>query len=165
MNKNNKIFRTISNNYPQLDWNQNADQRDIFDIKRCHWGQLKLFYSELEFLTIVSKYYDHKECILVYVGSAPGHHIAYFRKLFQDLHMILYDPAPFIVKQDEYIEIHTKEEGYFTDETVAEVLKNPKIKGKHILFISDIRITDPDDRFERNVFNDMIKQKMGYKSW
>lgn len=153
----NPIFRIISDDYPQLDWN--TGNRNVLDLKRCHWGQLKLFYSELEFLTLVSKYYKLSECVLVYVGSAPGHHITFFRKIFPELHMILYDPAKFAVNPDEFIEIHTGKEGFFTDDSISEVLQNPKIQNKKILFISDIRLGAMGDEFEKNVFNDMLRQQ------
>jgi hypothetical protein len=154
----NKIFRTIDNNYKTLKWD--PTMADKYDLKRCHWGQLKLFYSELEFFTICSKFYDLSTCVAVYVGAAPGHHISMFRKLFPDLHFILYDPANFAISSDKFIEINTGSKGFFTDNTINEVLK--KTIGKKVLFISDIRLVSHENNkesFENDVFSDMIKQQ------
>ena len=63
------------------------------NLSNTHWGQLKLFTSELLFLT---HYYDPSEVKdLVYVGAAPGEHFTVLCKLFPSLHFHFYDSADF----------------------------------------------------------------------
>jgi hypothetical protein len=116
-----KFFRTITDNYPQLDWD--TKNKNYLDLKRCHLGQLKLLYSEIEFLTIASKFYDLSKCVVLYIGSAPGHHIVYLQKLFPEIEWILYDPADFFIKENDHVEIHSGKDGFFTDDTIKEVKK------------------------------------------
>ena len=143
-------------------WKDSILERNVLDINRCHWGQLKLFYTELEFLTIcLERGYDLSECVCVYVGSAPGDHIPLLEKLFPSLHWLLYDPAHFNAKKNNKVDIFSGDEGFFTDETVAKVLAHPFVKGnkkgkkRHILFISDIRKTTE----EETIFEDMLSQQ------
>ena len=57
-----------------------------------HWGQRKLLFSEIEFLTL----YGHLAKTVVYAGAAPGTHINYLSKeLFPEHKWVLVDPAPF----------------------------------------------------------------------
>lgn len=160
------LFRLLTPNYPQIGWYQGL--RNDFDFDRCHWGQLKLFYTELEFLTLVNQQMPLNQCVLVYVGAAPGHHTVFLRKLFPELEMILYDPKPFVKElfEDKGVEIHTGEvkpgegEGYFTDDKIKDVLANPRVQGKKILLISDIRASIEDEvEFEKGVFDNMIWQQ------
>ncbi len=61
-----------------------------------HIGQLKLFLSEVEFLTERLK--SHKDnVIMVYAGSSPCHHASYLSKMFPGLKMVLIDPAEHLV--------------------------------------------------------------------
>ena len=152
-----RIFRTLTSKYPYKEYHPDDKK---FTINACHWGQLKLFYTELEFLAICSKYYDMAKCVVVYVGAAPGNHTEFLTKLFPELHWILYDPAKFFIERSDKIEIFTGRDGYFTDATVEQVKKNKRTHGKHILFISDIRMGNDDkDEFEIGVWNDMIQQQ------
>ncbi len=56
-----------------------------------HWGQRKLFMSEIEFLTKYSIPGD----IVLYVGSAPGIHTYFLSLFFPFLNFILFDPSEF----------------------------------------------------------------------
>ena len=76
----------------------------------CHIGQKKLLFSEIYFLTIVSKYVNINDCILVYVGASPGSHINILNKLFPDLYFVLYD----------------KKEGFFNDSKIDYLLELKK---------------------------------------
>jgi len=65
-----------------------------------HWGQRKLFFSELEFfLRYTSSRLPQpgKEVLqqVVYAGAAPGIHTNYLSDLFPGLRFHLVDPAPF----------------------------------------------------------------------
>lgn len=153
----NKIYRTIEDNSPYKEYDHS---QQVTTLNTCHWGQLKLFYTELEFLTICSKYFDMSKCVVVYIGSAPGHHTGFLTELFPELHWILYDPAPFVIKESNKVQIFTDKDGFFTDDTVAHVKNNKRTHGKHILFISDIRLKDNDeDKFEGKVWDDMLNQQ------
>ena len=60
----------------------------------AYWGQRKLLFSEIQFLTNVSSYnVPLNQCVLVYIGAAGGAHIPFLAKLFPQLRMILYDPG------------------------------------------------------------------------
>jgi hypothetical protein len=122
----------------------------------CHWGQLKLFYSELEFLTICSNKLSLNECVIIYVGAAPGTHIDYLRDYFPEPYWILYDPARFHIKNSDKVSIFTERKGFFNDSSVSDVLSHPFVlKSKYILFISDIRV----DTKEENIFKEMLDQQ------
>ncbi len=41
----------------------------------CHWGQRKLFLTELEFFSLFLN--ESQEGTVIYVGSAPGTHLFY----------------------------------------------------------------------------------------
>jgi len=141
-----------------------------------HWGQRKLLLSEIEFLTK----YGMDDCIVIYIGAAPGSHTYELTKMFHTIYpnmsYILIDPAPFnkklteISSLKEYERIEKKEPNitiineYFTEELITD-LKNNYINGKNILFISDIRRgdiqTDDNDTIEEDIKKDMELQKLG----
>jgi len=60
--------------------------------KSLHVGQYKLFISEIRFI----QQYAPKDIpfILIYAGSAPGHHDAFLANMFPNMKMILIDPMP-----------------------------------------------------------------------
>jgi Poly A polymerase regulatory subunit len=117
-----------------------------------HWGQRKLFISELEFLSLYSNPGD----LVVYAGAAPGTHTNFLSELFPNLTFFLVDPSPFIAKETDKIKI---KQSFFTDETCKESSK----MNKSILFISDIRTGDPyklsNVEVEKSIKNDMEMQK------
>lgn len=65
------------------------------DVKSAiHWGQRKLIISEIQFLSIFCE--PHTSYHIVYVGSAPGTHIAFLDELFASRHTWeLIDPGMF----------------------------------------------------------------------
>jgi len=96
-----------------------------------HWGQRKLLFSEIEFLTL----YGDKGCTIVYAGAAPGTHIKYLsEELFPDVNFVLVDPAPFDVKETDKIKIIND---FYTDELAMKYSK--KNGYDKLLFVSDIR--------------------------
>jgi hypothetical protein len=97
-----------------------------------HLGQLKLFMSELMFL---SRMVEDGDETVVYAGAAPGHHIAMLAKMFPDNKFELWDPRRFKVELLDNIETH---QDFFTDE-VADSYAKRRENGEKILFISDIR--------------------------
>ena len=56
-----------------------------------HSGQRKLLNVEIEFITR----YVSQDCIVVYVGAAPGHHHRILEILFPFVFFVLYDPRGF----------------------------------------------------------------------
>lgn len=59
-----------------------------------HWGQRKLFLSELYFLTKYSKLGK----VVIYAGAAPGTHIEYLATLFPEHIFLLVDPCHYDIK-------------------------------------------------------------------
>jgi Poly A polymerase regulatory subunit len=97
-----------------------------------HLGQLKLFMSELMFL---SKMITTGTETVVYAGAAPGHHISILASLFPNSKFELWDPRQFKLKMLDNIKTNV---GFFTNE-VADSYAERREKGEDILFISDIR--------------------------
>ncbi len=116
---------------------------DLSDLLRCepyhrralefkpqlHWGQLKLFLTEVEFLTLVTqqaqrtdrapptgqdqKLNKETRIILIYPGAAPGNHTNYLHTMFPDMEFHLYDLQKFATKPNSKIKLY---EQYFTDD-------------------------------------------------
>jgi cap2 methyltransferase/cap3/cap4 methyltransferase len=97
------------------------------------FGQLKLFLSELLFLTKIYK--DDKDKIVLYVGAASGEHINKLIELFPNFEYHLYDPRKIQVKESDNVKIFQK---FFTDEDAKKYKEN----GNNIFYISDIRNMD-----------------------
>lgn len=138
-------------------------RRRKFEWKEpLHWGQIKLFSVEMEFLTT----YGHLANLVVYAGAADGRHIPFLANIFKNHHFSLWDPAPMYegYKTLPNIEFHQE---LFTDNIAHKFAdaKNP------ILFISDIRsmpegfdygnmTPDLDEEIEEDVKRDMQLQKV-----
>lgn len=118
-----------------------------------HWGQRKLLIGELEFLIKFVKYAKAKYKV-VYAGAAPGQHISLLAELFPNCNFYLYDPAPFMLKEEgENVYIFQEP---FTDETAKTYSKY-----KRLLFISDVRTKTEGSRYptDEDVVNDMMMQQ------
>lgn len=132
-------------------------------LTNCHWGALKLFYSEIEYLTIVSNYIDisKSNCLIVYIGAQPGWRIKYLYvdKYFPNTNWLLYDPLRFDIESSNEIIIKTGDDGWFSDDKIAEVLSIAK--SRKIVLISDIRMTNDDNEYENEklIYGDMLKQQ------
>lgn len=100
---------------------------------RCHFGQLKLFVSELDFLLSALETPDEK-ALVVYAGAAAGHHIPILVKMFPNTIWHLYDKSPFhsTVLNIPRVKLFRR---LFDDGIAAEYRRE---KGK-LLFVSDIR--------------------------
>lgn len=130
-----------------------------FKMNNCHWGQIKLFYSELEFLLLVSKYINIDECLILYVGAADGFRLKhlFIKSFFPNIKMLLYDPKPFRIEESEQIIIKTGTDGFFSDDKIDEVLKIAN--NRKLLFISDIRISDEDKKTRESIIYDNIMEQ------
>jgi hypothetical protein len=127
-----------------------------------HWGQFKLLISEIMFLTY---YWNPKEVpkpIVVYPGSAAGHHIYVLSQLFETVQFHLYDKHPnkksaFDPRLIERPNI-TIFDKYFEDEEI----KKYKLRND-IFFISDIRNLsyggENKDESEQVAYQDLMLQR------
>ena len=140
-----------------------------------HWGQRKLFLSEIEFLTLYSYPGDY----VIYAGAAPGSHVNFLAEsLFPSLHFILIDPAPFDayeVIDDARIPTNGSVkiiQDFFTDDmakTYFEELVSKSSssssscsKAFRVLFISDVRRIESgmeEDEKEDTIIQDMRMQE------
>lgn len=128
------------------------------DVKKSHQtihiGQLKLFLSELQFLTNTIDM--SKKYIIVYAGAAPSNHTALLFRYFNNIKFILVDPNQFSVIPYKHIKpvafksindmpsfgsipdisiINT----LFTDDTAKSSALLAENHNCILLFISDIR--------------------------
>lgn len=116
-----------------------------------HWGQRKLLFSEIEFLTL----YGDPSCLVIYAGAAPGNHIPFLSELFPDYHFVLVDPAPFNIESTDNIKVV---QDYFTEDLA--VTYSRQCKGL-CLFISDVRSVDinmEDSEKADRIVKDMERQ-------
>jgi hypothetical protein len=109
------------------------------DSKKIKWGstdfeydgQRKLLLNEVLFLTK----YGHLSDTVLYIGSAPGHHIPIVATMFPKHKFELWDPAPFAIReqylQNSNIELFKQP---FTEKTAL------LYRGRNVLLISDLRI-------------------------
>jgi hypothetical protein len=130
--------------------------------KSCHWGALKLLYSEIEFLVLASKYIDINECLVLYVGAQPGYRLKhlYMKHFFPKIHMLLYDPMPFDIPESDQIIIKTGPDGWFDDDKIEEVLSIAN--GRKILYISDIRLNDDDAYTKESLIHDDLQKQQAW---
>lgn len=132
--------------YSQLD----KTKRMTFDeaVNACtkmHNGQLKLFYTELLFLTKCASKGD----TVLYVGAAEGYHTGLMASLYPDLTFSLWDSRPFDIEMRSNIQLNNR---YFTDDDAKALSKS----GKNILFICDIRDLDIGNSKDDSVKMDKI---------
>jgi hypothetical protein len=146
-----KFKRILDKNSPKLNY-YNINESSLNNIA-CHLGQRKLLYTEIEFLTIISKENNLSNYLIVYIGSAKGFHIPVLHKLFPNTKFLLIDPAPFYSNLFNHPDIYIIKNMYFDDDKIDEVLKIAD--GKKIIFISDIRV----DTKEENVLKDNHNQQ------
>jgi hypothetical protein len=163
--KQSKIIRTLTPKSPELFYQNNEHYRDIFQLNRCHWGQLKLFYTELEFISLCAEKINLADAVVVYIGACPGDHLELVHEFFPDLHWILYDPRPCKMKSGPYFEVHNGNDGLFNDASIQQVFNSPFMNGtngkRKILLITDLRTRNlgSNKEFEDAVFGDMINQQ------
>ena len=150
-----KYFRSFSKTYPKYDYLNNKE-KIVMNPVGCHDGQRKLLYSEIEFYTELSKFYNLNEILVVYVGSGQGIHEPIIFDMFPELDFFMCDPSKFDFNHKL---IYDKTRFYFlkdyyTDQSYKIVEQFNK-KNKKIAFICDIR----EDNNELDVFNNMKSQQ------
>ncbi len=115
--------------------------------RQLHWGQLKLFLTEIEFINLaITRYGRDSKFYVLYVGAAPGNHTTELVNMYNNfgisVYFDLWDGNPFVCRPiPGRIEIH---ELLFFDKNALEYKKklaNLRIDGKKpvVLLISDIR--------------------------
>lgn len=98
-------------------------------------GQRKLLAMEIKFLTK----YGHLSDTVLYVGSAPGHHLLDLIGCFPSIKKwIFYDPSYTNIGKKNNIDIEIHKTMFTTEHS-------KKYKDKKILFISDIRSYESQD--------------------
>lgn len=119
---------------------------DKMPIPKTHIGQLKLFFSELHFLTKCSKM---KDGTILYVGAACGYHVNYLAKMFPKMMFELWDPSKFEVDETKNVKIYNR---FFNDGT-AKMYKNRK----NLLFVCDMRNLDIATTLKNNLIDKNTK--------
>lgn len=147
----------ISKDSPKLDYYRRKDE-----VKTSvHWGQRKLFISEILFLTFFHDPNKVPNPIILYVGAAPGTHIKYLSELFPECIFHLYDPAKFDSHLHNLNNVYIHQQ-FFTDED-AKTWANRN----DVYFISDIRTANPEtmgeQEVEQHINEDMDSQKRWYE--
>eukprot|EP00961_Rhodomonas_salina_P115563 1555541-Rhodomonas_salina.1 len=154
--------RLLTDKIPRKPYERGQGRNGI----RRHFGQMKLFLSEVEFLTL----YAARDDIVVYAGAADGRHFPFLYYLFPCIsEWFLYDPHKFhtgvyrLANKDSNIQINWHRPhrgdstyGFFTDEDASALCNYAERKGKRILFVSDIR---RDARNDKEIIIDMMMQQ------
>ena len=157
------FFRLLEDDFPEEKYKPREKDEDRTTV---HYGQRKLFLSEVEFLTnVCSEIPDKsfKKLVVIYAGAAPGIHIGFLSEMFPFIRFVLIDPAKFQVETSEKIEIYQE---YFTDEMALRFKEDYSDYLR--LFISDIRRFGPgtkltDEEVESEILEDMNHQMNWYK--
>lgn len=150
--------------FRKLDYIINKHINDIYlykynynntNVNNIHWGQVKLFYSEVEALVKISKTHNLKDLLILYVGAASGDHLHFILRMFPEINLLLYDPREFNkdLYNDKRVIIKSGEKGWFNDDKIDEV---KKIAGsRKIFYITDIR----REVNEKMILEDLIIQQ------
>lgn len=157
------FVRILTDEFPEKKYVPKGKEEDRTSV---HFGQRKLFLSEVEFLTNccaeISMEKIFKKIILIYAGAAPGLHLKLLSQMFPFIQFILIDPAKMCFESNEKINI--KQE-YFTNELALNLME--EFNDEIILFISDIRRFGPgakltDAEIENEIIEDMRNQMNWY---
>ncbi|XWV25695.1 hypothetical protein QJ857_gp0020 [Tupanvirus soda lake] len=124
----------ITYKYSQIANNHRTSYKKSLELckgkVKLHLGQLKLFFTELLFLTIHARKNDR----VLYVGAAPGYHITKLAALFPEVNFDLWDPRQFEVESRPNIRLFNY---FFTDDAAHTYTQNKE----RILFMCDMRTT------------------------
>lgn len=118
-------------------------------LPRSGRGQLKLFFSELDFLTR----HANDDDVVFYAGACPGNHLYSLTQFFPKVTFHLYDPRPgFDQRLHELDNVSVNVEPFDSNRVPQSE------HGKYIL-LSDIRNTSYNSRAsaaERHIFEQMV---------
>lgn len=164
----NKVPRNPNLENPEYSFSEVEFPRTV-----CHWGQRKLFLTELDFIL---RYSDPDDTV-IYIGAAPGHHLSFLAELLPDINFHLYDRNSFSPSLGNLIQSESRDgkqirevvlkHTYFEEDTIYDYVDDEKYEGK-ILFLSDIRTADTtnDERHisEMKIAKDMKLQMEIYEA-
>ena len=102
--------------------------------RAVHNGQLKLFLTELQFLTMYLKS-NNDPCYVVYAGSAPSHKLGMLMALFPKTKFVLIDPAEHLIE-------------YLAESGVRETQYSPNRVDDQLYFWAA-----DDDKFRKRIGN------------
>lgn len=118
--------------YSQIPNNRRISYKKSLELckkkRKLHLGQLKLFFSELIFLSLYAK----PNYLVIYVGASPGYHITKLADMFPDTQFDLWDPRKSEVEKRPNIRVYTE---FFSDDIARKYVDT----NEKILFICDIR--------------------------
>lgn len=149
--------------YSQLSKNNVITYEEAIDLcfnekegpQNIYLGQLKLFFTELFFLTKCAKSGNK----VLYVGAAPGYHTTMLADLFPDIDFDLWDPRKFETEERPNIRTYND---FFTDTSAKTYAED----GSNILFMVDMRtlkninkIKKDTTKLDELVTEDMIMQR------
>ena len=150
------FFRRLKHGHaPKVEW-RSLDRRRT--ATNCNFGQRKLLFGEIEFLTKIHKKYNLRDVLCLYVGSAPGDHLPLLMELFPTLTFFLVDPlahVPEVVARPQVAKII---QGVYDESTCKTVLNTLESVGKRwLILISDVRSRTGEG--DRGVWKDMVAQQ------
>lgn len=132
-------------------------EEDLPDTPVVHWGQLKLFLSELEFLTKCTVEAVGRPITFVYAGAAPGDHQSILAELFPEITFELYDPNDFYCEDTAQITTHVQ---FFTNKDATYWKELTEESDMYLAFCSDIR---SDPATDENIAKNMAQQLAWWK--
>lgn len=151
-----KVDRFIHRDSPGMEYVKRKDA----DRTCLHWGQLKLFESELYCLSNYTNAARGEPWTIIYAGAAPGMHFDALVSRFPGCHFELYDPADFLPSVFELAEKsggRVKVFNKFFDEDVVDEIISRKLE--NTCFICDIRTADPQQQHGQEI-EDLIEKDM-----
>jgi hypothetical protein len=140
------FFRIINDNYSRKEFSTKNKIYNLF----CKDGQRKLLYTEIEFLSLLSRKHEFKNILAVYIGSADGTHLPIIFDMFPEVEWILVDPRKFNFTDRKNVHLMNI---YYDDNTYKKIQKI-NVNNKKIAFISDIR----REVEEELIYEDMMWQ-------
>mmetsp|Transcript_96901 Transcript_96901/g.273906 ORF Transcript_96901/g.273906 Transcript_96901/m.273906 type:complete len:445 (-) Transcript_96901:46-1380(-) len=163
-------LRFVAEGWPRMPYVRRADG----ERSSCHWGQLKLFESELKCLTdggYVARSPEAADAavspLVIYVGAAPGRHLPALARRLPRCRFELYDPAEFdpalleFAASDEASGRVSIVRGFFDEARLKSVAERQE--GSSVILFSDIRTADPSqmdyEEVERVIERDMARQR------
>lgn len=121
------------------------------DCTTEHWGQRKLFLTEIEFLT---RYAEDNPYLVVYAGAAPGLHIPFLSQLFPRLEFVLIDEKDFPFQGTEKIRIRSER---FSKDLARRYCED----NRKVLFICNVRTY----RAQSDATNDLKEDLQNQVDW
>eukprot|EP00927_Polykrikos_kofoidii_P054771 TRINITY_DN49142_c0_g1_i1.p1 TRINITY_DN49142_c0_g1~~TRINITY_DN49142_c0_g1_i1.p1 ORF type:complete len:544 (+),score=70.22 TRINITY_DN49142_c0_g1_i1:69-1700(+) len=165
-------LRFLSSQWPQMPYKWRPDN----ERSSCHWGQLKLFECELKCLTdfglacpSAAVAATAEPPLVIYVGAAPGRHVAALVRRIQRCHFELYDPADFDASLCQFAASEeaggrvTLVQGFF-DETRAKEIA-ARSANRVTIFFSDIRTADAENMEEAQIDLSIKRDMSRQSSW